>query len=199
MKARIAPVAVLVDVFARALEMAGVANEVLGFTTLAWHGGRARRDWLRAGQPRHPGRLNEIGHLVFKDAGTPWRRARRGIAALLKPEFFREGVDGEAVQWAVARMQGCDEARRILLVVSDGSPMDAATSLANDERYLDHHLRDVVGQLEATRQAEIGGIGVGLDLSPYYAHSKVLDLDAPLGSHALQDILDVIAGRRRRR
>jgi cobaltochelatase CobT len=198
MKAGIESVAMIVDAFVRALEMAGVPSEVLGFTTGAWNGGRARRDWLRAGQPRHPGRLNEVCHLVFKSADTPWRRARRGIAALLKADLFREGVDGEAVDWAVSRMQGRAERRRILLVVSDGSPMDTATHLANDEHYLDHHLRDVVQRHEAAGSAEIGGIGVGLDLSPYYARSQALDLGAPPGNRVFQEILEVIAGRHRR-
>ena len=198
MKASIEPVAMIVDVFVRALEMAGARSEVLGFTTGAWNGGRARRDWQRAGQPHHPGRLNEVCHLVFKSADTLWRRARRSIAALLKADLFREGVDGEAVEWAVARMQGRAEARRILLVVSDGSPMDTATNLANDDHYLDHHLREVVQRHEAAGAAEIGGIGVGLDLSPYYARSQALDLDAPPGNRVFQEILEVIAGQHRR-
>lgn len=198
MKGQIEAVAMIVDVLVRALEMAGVPSEVLGFTTGAWNGGRARRDWLRAGRPLHPGRLNEVDHLVFKSADAPWRRARRGIAALLKADLFREGVDGEAVDWAVARMQGRPERRRILLVVSDGSPMDTATNLANDAHYLDHHLRDVVQRHEAAASAEIGGIGVGLDLSPYYARSQALDLSAPPGNRVFQEILEVIAGQRRR-
>ena len=198
MKGQIEAVAMIVDVLVRALEMAGVPSEVLGFTTGAWNGGRARRDWLRAGRPLHPGRLNEVDHLVFKSADAPWRRARRGIAALLKADLFREGVDGEAVDWAVARMQGRPERRRILLVVSDGSPMDTATNLANDAHYLDHHLRDVVQRHEAAASAEIGGIGVGLDLSPYYARSQALDLSAPPGNRVFHEILEVIAGQRRR-
>lgn len=198
MKAQIEPVAMIVDVLVRALEMAGVSSEVLGFTTGAWNGGRAQREWVRAGRPRHPGRLNEVCHLVFKDADTTWRRARRGIAALLKADLFREGVDGEAVDWAVARMLGRPQQRRILLVVSDGSPMDAATHLANDDHYLDHHLREVVARHEAAGHAEIGGIGVGLDLSPYYARSQAIDLSAPPGNRVFQDILEVIAGQHRR-
>ena len=198
MKSQTEAVAMIVDVLVRALEMAGVPSEVLGFTTGAWNGGRAQRDWLRAGRPRHPGRLNEVCHLVFKAADTPWRRARRGIAALLKADLFREGVDGEAVDWAVARMQGRAERRRLLLVVSDGSPMDTATHLANDEHYLDHHLRQVVQRHEAAGTAEIGGIGVGLDLSPYYTRSRALDLSAPPGNRVFQEILEVIAGHGRR-
>ncbi|MGE5117471.1 MAG: cobaltochelatase CobT-related protein, partial [Betaproteobacteria bacterium] len=198
MKDQIESVAMIVDVFVRALEMAGVPSEVLGFTTGAWNGGRAQRDWLRAGRPLHPGRLNEVCHLVFKDADTPWRRSRRSMAALLKADLFREGVDGEALDWAVSRMQGRPERRRLLLVVSDGSPMDTATHLANDEHYLDHHLRQVVQRHEQSGAAEIAGIGVGLDLSPYYARSQAIDLAAPPGNRVFQEMLAVLAGGRRR-
>lgn len=176
MKQHAPRVAVLVDVFVRALEQAGVAAEVLGFTTGAWNGGRARRDWSRAGSPSHPGRLNEVTHLVFKTAAGRWQRQRQSIAALLKNDFYREGVDGEAVSWACGRLRARQERRRVLVVVSDGSPMDGATALANDEHYLDHHLQDVVAAHSAPGDIAIRGLGVGLDLSPYYEKSRVLDL-----------------------
>ena len=197
MKEHIEPVAVLVDLLARALEQAGASSEVLGFTTRAWNGGRARADWLRAGRPAHPGRLNEACHLVFKDAGTPWRRARPSIAALLKTDLFREGIDGEAVEWAVARMNGRGEERKLLIVISDGSPMDGATHLANDAHYLDQHLKDVVARFEQ-RGAEIHGVGVGLDLSPYYSRSHVLDLSGGVGTAVLREIVSMVGrgGRR---
>lgn len=198
MKQHIEPVAMLIDVFVRALEMAGVASEILGFTTGAWNGGRAQRDWQRAGRPRHPGRLNEVCHMVFKAADTPWRRARPDIAALLKADLFREGIDGEAVDWACQRMDGRGEQRRILLVVSDGSPMDGATHMANDQHYLDHHLRDVVTRQEQSGRVEICGIGVGLDLSPYYTRSRALDLSAPPGNRVFHEILQMMAGQGRR-
>ncbi|MER7396030.1 cobalt chelatase [Streptomyces sp. NPDC000151] len=193
MKEHAESVAMLVDVFARALDQAGAACEILGFTTGAWNGGRARRDWLRAGRPPHPGRLNERSHLVFKDAATPWRRARRDIAALLKPDLFREGIDGEAVAWACDRaLAARPDSRRLLLVLSDGSPMDTATNLANDRHYLDHHLRDTVAALDHSAAAEIAGIGVGLDLSPYYRHSRVLDLATDTGNGAFHEVLSLI-------
>jgi cobaltochelatase CobT len=198
MKTHIESVAMLIDVFVRTLDMAGVNSEVLGFTTGAWNGGRAARDWQRAGSPRHPGRLNEAMHLVFKSADTPWRRARPHIAALLKADLFREGIDGEAVDWACTRLQGRSEERRWLLVVSDGSPMDSATHRANDPHYLDHHLRDVVMRQEQSGGITICGIGVGLDLSPYYARSQALDLSAPPGNRVFAEILSMIAGHRRR-
>lgn len=198
MKQHIEPLATLLDVFARALEQAGVASEVLGFSTGAWNGGRARRDWLRAGQPPWPGRLNERSHRVFKDADTRWRRARLGMAALLKTDLFREGIDGEAVDWAVGRLEARPEARKLLVVVSDGCPMDGATNLANDAFYLDNHLKQVLQRHERAGQIEICALGVGLDLSPFYSRCQALDLGAPLSHALLRDILQLLARPARR-
>ena len=191
------PVALLVDSFSRALDLAGVEHEVLGFTTGAWNGGRARRDWLRAGQPRQPGRLNEVLHMVFKPRELSWRRARRGIAALLKPDLYREGVDGEAVQWACARMQGLGHRRRVLLVISDGCPMDTASENANTPGYLEQHLADVVARAWTRDEAEVMGVGVGLDLGALYPRSAAMDLSRLRGNGALRDLLDLIDSRRR--
>lgn len=198
MKQHIEPLATLLDVFARALEQAGVASEVLGFSTGAWNGGRARRDWLKAGQPPWPGRLNEISHRVFKDADTRWRRARLGMAALLKTDLFREGIDGEAVDWAVARLEARPETRKLLVVVSDGCPMDGATNLANDAFYLDNHLQQVLQRHERAGRVEICALGVGLDLSPFYSRCQALDLGASLGHALLRDILQLLARPARR-
>ncbi|MGH3451630.1 MAG: cobaltochelatase CobT-related protein, partial [Haloechinothrix sp.] len=180
-------------VFARALELAGIGSEILGFTTGAWNGGRAVRAWRRAGRPAHPGRLTELCHLVFKDADTPYRRARRPIAGILTADLFREGVDGEAVTWACRRLRGRAEQRRLLIVVSDGSPMDSATNLANDAHYLDHHLRDVIQREEQTGDVEIYGVGVGLDLSAYYSRSHALDLSRGIGNEVFREIVGLIA------
>ncbi len=192
MKQHVEQVAMLVDVLARALEQAGASCEVLGFTTGAWNGGQARRDWQRAGRPRYPGRLNELCHLVFKDADTPWRRARSDIAALLKLDLFREGIDGEAVEWACRRMEGRSERRKLLIVVSDGCPMDSATNLANDEHYLDHHLREVVARRERDGAVEILGVGVGLDLSPYYRRSRALDMSTGMSNECFRELVALI-------
>ena len=198
MKEHVESVAMIVDIFARALEQAGVASEILGFTTGAWNGGRALRDWQRAGRPPHPGRLNEQCHLVFKDADTAWRRARPQIAALLKGDLFREGIDGEAVRWAHRRLRERPQARKLLLVVSDGSPMDSATNLANDAHYLDHHLVQEVQRIEQAGDVQVFGVGVGLDLSPYYSASLVLDLVGSTGNQVFRELLEMIAGRHRR-
>lgn len=195
MTAHVESVAVLVDVLARALELAGAACEILGFTTAAWHGGRAHRDWLRAGRPAAPGRLAERRHLVFKDADTSWRQARPSIAALFKADLFREGVDGEAVRWAASRSAERPERRRPLLVLSDGSPMDGATNLANEPHYLDWHLVDVISTLEGAGQ-EIYGVSVGRDLTAYYGRSRILDTSAASGYGMFDDVLDLLAGSR---
>ncbi|MHB9841972.1 cobaltochelatase CobT-related protein [Paraburkholderia terrae] len=197
MKAHIEPVGMMVDILTRALDQAGVTTEVLGFTTGAWNGGRARLDWLAQGRPRHPGRLNETSHLVFKDAARSWRRARADIAALFKADLFREGVDGEAVDWACSRLLAGAETRRILIVISDGSPMDSATAQANDAYYLDNHLKEVVARHEASRDVEVLGLGVGLDLSPYYRRCLAVDPSMPPDMKLFAEIVGWIgAGRR---
>jgi cobaltochelatase CobT len=192
MKTHALALATALDVLLRALERAGVQTELLGYTTGAWNGGRALRDWRRAGKPSMPGRLNELSHLVFKDFASPYRNARHSLAALLKPELFRECVDGEALRWASARLQAQDVRRRILLVVSDGSPMDSATVLANDPHYLDRHLQATAAQLESQGQIELRGVGVGLDLSAYYQHSVVLDLAGQTTRQVLAEVLALL-------
>jgi cobaltochelatase CobT len=178
--------------------MAGITSELLGFTTGAWNGGRPQRDWLAAGKPEAPGRLNEVSHLVFKPAARSWRRARAGVAALLKADLFREGVDGEAVDWACERLLARDARRRILIVISDGCPNDAATRRANDAFYLDNHLKEVVARREQQGAVEVLGLGVGLDLSPFYRRCLAIDLAATLDNAVFNEILQLISGRHRR-
>lgn len=197
MKQHAQRVALLVDVLARALEQAGAASEVLGYTTRAWNGGRALHDWMRAGRPTHPGRLNEVRHLVFKEAERSWRRSRRGIAALLKPDLYREGIDGEAIDWACARLRARPEARKILVTVSDGSPMDSATARANDAHYLDVHLRAAVARQYAAGGIEIMAVGVGLSLSPYYPRHRVLDVSQPAGQAMCAEVARLLSARGR--
>lgn len=192
MRDSIQQVALFVDTCTRAFELAGASCEVLGFTTGAWNGGRAARDWQRAGRPPHPGRLNERCHLVFKDAGTPWARGRRGIAALLKSDLLREGIDGEAVDWACERLLAVEARRRLLFVVSDGSPMDSATALANDAQYLDQHLREVVARREADGRVEVRGIGIGLDLGAWYRRSWPLNLSQGLERSSFVDFVQML-------
>lgn len=194
-----ATLAMMLDIFMRAFEQAGVPVEILGFTTRSWNGGRARRDWFSQGRPSAPGRLNELCHIVFKDAATPWRRARSSVGALMKPDLFREGVDGEAVQWASGRLLAQERQRRILVVISDGCPMDSATNLANDAFYLDNHLKSVVRQCEHEQGIEVLGMGVGLDLSPYYPRSLAVDLSEGLDNTVFDAFLRLLTRRRQGR
>lgn len=198
MKEQIKPVATLVDIMTRALEHVGASTEILGYTTGAWNGGRAHRDWMRRGRPAFPGRLNEVAYRVFKSADRTWRRSRSGIAALLKPDLFREGIDGEAVLWAGTRLLARDEPRKILVVISDGCPMDTATKLTNDEFYLDNHLKQVVRTYERSQEIQVLGVGVGLDLSPFYRHSLALDLSEGLKNQMLYDLAGLFRAARPR-
>lgn len=188
--------ACIADLLARALDLAGIPSEILGFTTGAWNGGRALQRWRAAGEPARPGRLNEQTHIVFKDASTPWRRARLSIAALLKNEMYREGVDGEAVLWAAGRSRALQAERRMLWVFSDGCPMDGATSAANDEHYLDHHLQQVVAQILGSGDIALGGVGLGQDLSFYYPRHHMLNLEEELHLHSFLPIIQLAGSAR---
>ena len=192
MKQHMPALTVMIDLLVRAMELAGISSQVLGYTTGAWNGGRALRDWRKAGKPQDPGRLNELCHIVFKDNETPWRRARRDIAALLKPDIFRECIDGEALRWANQRLEQVTAERKILIVFSDGSPMDSATVLSNDPHYLDRDLQTAATQIERVGRIRLIGVGVGLDMSPFYQRSLVIDaVNFPL-RRSLQDILKLL-------
>lgn len=193
MKAHARLTSMLVDWLCRGLDMAGITNEVLGFSTSAWHGGRAIRDWQRQGTPPFPGRLNEQLHMVFKPHDMPWRKARDGIAALRRPDLFREGLDGEALLWAAERIRQLEVRRRIVLVVSDGCPMDSATHQANDPRYLDQHLKQVVLGLQRQNEVHVCALGVGLDLGWFYRHRLAIDTSHPLNDALLHAVVSLLA------
>ncbi|ART83134.1 cobalt chelatase [Oceanisphaera profunda] len=198
MRHQIEPIAMLADCLIRALDMIGASSELLGFTTNTWNGGKPYKEWMRQGRPPYPGRLNETCHLVFKEANRGWRRSRRDVAALLKGDLFREGVDGEAVDWACNRLLACSEERKILIVISDGSPADSATNLTNDAYYLDNHLKEVLARRERQNEIYILGLGVGLDLSPFYRHCLATDMSQALDSHLFDEIVQLIGHRKRR-
>ncbi|KIY40925.1 cobalamin biosynthesis protein CobT [Pseudomonas sp. 10-1B] len=195
MRNHIESIALLADAFSRALELAGARSEILGFTTGQWNGGRLLKRWRGLGQPANPGRLNELSHLVYKDAETPWRRARPNIAALLKADLFREGIDGEALLWASQRLLQRDARRRILIVICDGCPMDSATQQTNQQDILDLHLKQVTRQIEQAGRIELYALGVGLDLSAYYRQSLELDLSRCLDNAVFDEILRLLNGR----
>jgi cobaltochelatase CobT len=196
MRNHIEHIALLADAFSRALELAGARSEILGFTTGQWNGGRPLKRWRGMGQPANPGRLNELSHVVYKDAETSWRRARPNIAALLKSDLFREGIDGEALLWARQRLLQRDARRRILIIVSDGCPMDSATHQANQQDILDLHLKQVARQIEQEGRIELYALGVGLDLSTYYRHSLELDLSSSMDNAVFDEVLQLLARRR---
>ena len=175
MKSVIKEVTTFVDLLVRALDRADIATEVLGYTTGAWSGGRPYREWLGQGRPPHPGRLNEVNHIIFKDASTSWRRARGALAGMMWTPMFREGLDGEALEWAYRRLLTVDAPRRHLLMICDGSPMDGATTLANGDRYLDRHLAEVISMIDDEGIVSLAGLGIGHDLSAYMSRSRIVE------------------------
>lgn len=163
--------ALTVEIFARVLERCGVTCEVLGFTTRDWDGGEPGRDWALRGYPADPGRLNALEHIVIKSADVPWRRARAGLGLFMRDEMLKENIDGEAVAWAHRRLLARSEQRRILVVVSDGTPTDEATLAANGFDYLDRHLEAVVNDIEACSPVHLAAIGIGHDVSRFYGNA----------------------------
>lgn len=185
-------IAAMIDTFVKVLEMAAIKTEVLGFTTNEWNGGIVREQWIAAGKPKQPGRLNSICHTVYKTADTSWRRARPAIAALLRTDLFREGVGGEALQWAVQRIEHRQEHKKIVVLLSDGSPMETATMAANSEHYLDQHLKLVADNIEQRPDIGLCALGVGFNLGNYVKQSLSIDLEEPLTSRdyfAFADLL----------
>jgi cobaltochelatase CobT len=166
--------AICADVLARTLERCSVKVEILGFTTRAWKGGQAREGWLNAGRPQLPGRLNDLRHIVYKHADAPWRRTRSNLGLMMKEGLLKENIDGEALEWAHRRMIGRPEARKILMVISDGAPVDDSTLSVNPANYLEKHLRDVIAMVERRKQVELLAIGIGHDVTRYYQRAVTI-------------------------
>ncbi|MCH9833493.1 MAG: cobaltochelatase subunit CobT, partial [Alphaproteobacteria bacterium] len=160
--------AISADVLARTLERCNVKVEILGFTTRAWKGGLAREKWLNDGRSTQPGRLNDLRHIIYKSADAPWRRARPNLGLMMKEGLLKENIDGEALEWAHRRIVGRPESRKILMVISDGAPVDDSTLSVNPANYLEKHLRDVIAMVERKRQVELLAIGIGHDVTRYY-------------------------------
>ncbi len=160
--------AICADVLARTLERCSVKTEILGFTTRAWKGGQAREMWLNEGREQQPGRLNDLRHIIYKRADAPWRRVRDNLGLMMKEGLLKENIDGEALEWAHRRMAGRPEARKILMVISDGAPVDDSTLSVNPANYLEKHLRDVIAMVERKKQVELLAIGIGHDVTRYY-------------------------------
>ena len=166
--------AICADVLARTLERCQVKCEILGFTTRAWKGGQSREAWLAAGRDATPGRLNDLRHIIYKAADAPWRRARPHLGLMMKEGLLKENIDGEALEWAHRRLLNRPEARRILMVISDGAPVDDSTLSVNSASYLEKHLRDVIAMIERRRAAELIAIGIGHDVTRYYSRAVTI-------------------------
>ncbi|MBK5928409.1 cobaltochelatase subunit CobT [Rhodobaculum claviforme] len=166
--------AICADVLARTLERCAVKVEILGFTTRAWKGGQAREKWLQAGRPQLPGRLNDLRHIIYKSADAPWRRTRDNLGLMMKEGLLKENIDGEALEWAHRRITARPEARKILMVISDGAPVDDSTLSVNPANYLEKHLRDVIAMVERKRQVELIAIGIGHDVTRYYSRAVTI-------------------------
>jgi cobaltochelatase CobT len=179
------------DILARTLERCAVKVEVLGFTTRAWKGGQAREKWVTDGKPTNPGRLNDLRHIVYKAADTPWRRARQNLGLMLREGLLKENIDGEALLWAHNRLIGRPEHRRILMIISDGAPVDDATLSVNPGNYLERHLRQVINWIEARSPVQLLAIGIGHDVTRYY-HRAVTITDAEeLGGTMMQKLIEL--------
>ncbi len=160
--------AICADVLARTLERCNVKVEILGFTTRAWKGGLSREQWLNEGRPQQPGRLNDLRHIIYKQADAPWRRVRPNLGLMMKEGLLKENIDGEALEWAHRRMLARREQRKILMVISDGAPVDDSTLSVNPANYLEKHLRDVIAMVEKRKMVELLAIGIGHDVTRYY-------------------------------
>ena len=187
--------AISADILARTLERCGVKTEILGFTTRAWKGGQSRETWLAAGRPPQPGRLNDIRHIVYKKADEPWRRARQNLGLMMREGLLKENIDGEALLWAHRRLLGRPEERRILMVISDGAPVDDSTASANGGTYLERHLRTVIGWIETKSNVELSAIGIGHDVTRYYSRAVTI-MDAEQLGGALIEQLATLFERR---
>ena len=175
--------AICADVLARTLERCNVKVEILGFTTRAWKGGQAREHWLNEGRPVQPGRLNDLRHIIYKSADAPWRRCRDNLGLMMKEGLLKENIDGEALEWAHRRMTARNESRKILMVISDGAPVDDSTLSVNPANYLEKHLRDVIDMVEKKKAVELLAIGIGHDVTRYYDRAvTITDVDQLAGA-----------------
>jgi cobaltochelatase CobT len=180
--------AISADILARTLERCGVKAEILGFTTRAWKGGQSREKWLTEGRSPHPGRLNDLRHIVYKQADEPWRRARKNLGLMMREGLLKENIDGEALLWAHQRLIGRPEERKILMVISDGAPVDDSTLSVNSGTYLERHLRQVIGWIEGRSPVELVAIGIGHDVTRYYARAVTIMDAEQLGGTMIEQL-----------
>jgi cobaltochelatase CobT len=179
------------DILARTLERCGVKVEILGFTTRAWKGGQSREAWLRAGKPPSPGRLNDLRHIIYKSADAPWRRARKNLSLMMREGLLKENIDGEALDWAHRRLLGRSEQRRILMMISDGAPVDDSTLSINPGNYLERHLRQVIEEIETRSPIELIAIGIGHDVTRYYRRAVTIVDAEELGGAMIEKLAEL--------
>ncbi len=180
--------AISADIMARTLERVGVKTEILGFTTRAWKGGQAREQWLADGRPANPGRLNDLRHIIYKQADEPWRRARKSLGLMMREGLLKENIDGEALLWAHHRLMGRSEERRVLMVISDGAPVDDSTLSVNSGSYLEKHLRQVIAWIETRSPVELCAIGIGHDVTRYYERAVTIMDAEQLGGTMVEQL-----------
>ncbi|WP_033073802.1 cobaltochelatase subunit CobT [Sphingopyxis sp. MWB1] len=180
--------AISADILARTLERCGVKTEILGFTTRTWKGGQSREDWLAVGRPAHPGRLNDLRHIIYKPADEPYRRARKSLGLMMREGLLKENIDGEALMWAHSRIVNRPEERRILMVISDGAPVDDSTLSVNHGAYLDQHLRQVIDWIENKSPVELCAIGIGHDVTRYYSRAVTIMDAEQLGGTMVEQL-----------
>ena len=181
------------DILARTLERCGVKVEILGFTTRAWKGGQSREAWLQAGKPANPGRLNDLRHIVYKAADAPWRRARRNLGLMMREGLLKENIDGEALDWAHKRLLARGEQRRILMMISDGAPVDDSTLSVNPGNYLEKHLRSIIEEIETRSPVELIAIGIGHDVTRYYRRAVTIVDAEELGGAMTEKLAELFA------
>jgi cobaltochelatase CobT len=179
------------DILARTLERCGVKVEILGFTTRMWKGGQSREKWIAAGKPANPGRLNDLRHIVYKSADAPWRRARKSLGLMLREGILKENIDGEALLWAHNRLIARTEQRRILMVISDGAPVDDSTLSVNPGNYLERHLREVIDWIETRSPVELTAIGIGHDVTRYYRRAVTIVDAEQLGGTMMEKLAEL--------
>ncbi len=200
----IATAAICTDILGRTLERCGVKVEILGFTTRNWKGGKSREAWIAAGRPSGPGRLNDLRHIVYKDADVRWQKARLSLGLMLREGLLKENIDGEALEWAHGRLLARPERRKILMVISDGAPIDDSTLAVNGSSYLEHHLRRVIAAIDRMASVEILAIGIGHDVTRYYRRAVTITSADQLAGAMTEQLADLFeeddprSGRRRR-
>ena len=183
------------DILARTLERCLIKTEILGFTTKAWKGGESREEWIKKGKPSNPGRLNDLRHIIYKAGDAPWRRTKKNLGLLLREGILKENVDGEALQWAYNRLEYRQEKRKILIVISDGAPVDDSTLSVNPGNYLEKNLRDIILKIENKSNVELIAIGIGHDVSRYYTKAvTIMDVDQ-LGEVLLEELSVIFSNK----